>query len=200
MSKDKDLDEGTVAAPNGDSAGDTGTGIWKLLLAIVVILALFVSLPYILGTFGLMPPLSSKAIYILIITAGGLVFKILFGDMISGKFEYQRQGYDLCIITLGASLSLLSLQITSDHDLFPDLPKARLLTVIASLTPNAISQRILLLLGIFLLSCILSLVTARIGMAIRQEKTKGKSYLSLLNFVLGSGVFGTYILLLITKG
>jgi hypothetical protein len=175
-------------------------GIWKLLLAILVTLALFIGLPIIFGTYGLMPPLNPKAKYILAITAGGLVFKILFGDLISGKFEYQRHGYDLCIVTLGASLSSLSLQIMSDHDLFPDLQQARVFAGLASISPNPVSQRIVLLLGVFLLSCIMSLVTARVGMAIREETTKGKNYLSLFNFLMGAGVFGAYILMLITKG
>jgi len=174
--------------------------IWKLLSAILVTLALFVGLPIILGTYGLMPPLNPKAVYILAITAGGLVFKILFGDMISGRFDYQRHGYDLCIVTLGASLSGLSLQIMADHDLFPDFPKTGVFAGLASLSPNPVSQRIVLLLGVFLLSCIMSLVTARVAMAIRDDSTKGKNYLSLLNFLFGAGVFGAYILMLITKG
>ena len=173
--------------------------IWKLLSAMLVTLSLFIGLPIILGTWGLMPPLNPKAIYILAISAVGLLFKIVFGDMITGKFDYQRHGYDLCIVTLGASLSSLSLQIMTDHDLFPDLAKAKILAPLLSFAPNPVAQRVSLLMGVFLLSCIMSLLTARIGMAIREESTKGKNYLSLLNFVIGVGVFGTYILMLITK-
>jgi hypothetical protein len=174
--------------------------IWKLLFAMLVTLALFIGLPIIFGTYGLMPPLNPKAIYILLVTAGGLVLKILFGDMISGEFEYQRHGYDLCIVTLGASLSSLSLQIMTDQDLFPGLQNARVFAGLASVVSSPISQRIVLLFGVFLLSCIMSLVTARVGMAIKKDSTKAKNSLRLLNFLIGSGVFGAYILMLITKG
>jgi hypothetical protein len=170
--------------------------IWKLLIALLVTGALFVLLPLILGTYGLMPPLNPKAKYILGITAGGLVLKIIFGDMVSGKFEYQKHGYDLCIITLGAALSSLSLQMVTQDDLFPGLQD---FFGLGTITANVQSQRTILLSIVFLVSCIMSLITARIGMAIREDTTKGKNYLSLINFALGAGVFGAYILMLVTK-
>jgi hypothetical protein len=174
-------------------------GIWKLLLAILVILCLIVGLPYILGTFGMAPPFTYKRGLILGVIAIGIVFKTIFGDMISGKFEYYKQGYDLCILTLGASLSLLALQIVSDTVLFQSILQTGWSNILKPFSDNEKSQILILLFGIFLSSCILSLVTARIGMAIRDDDQPGKNYLSILNFFLGAVIFWSYILLMISK-
>lgn len=175
--------------------------IWKLLSALILTVVLIVTFPLILQRLGLIAALNSKAKFILGATAIGLVFKLILGDLGSGKFDYHKHGYDLCIMTLAASLSGLSLQLTAERDLYSGIPATGWLrSGLESLTTDPKSQSTILLFGVFLLACILSLITARILMSIREDGVKGKNYLSLLNFLLGAGVFGIYIWMLITKG
>lgn len=174
--------------------------IWKLILAVAVNCALFITTPFLLEWLGLVAPLTPKAGWILGITVVGLVLKILFGDLASGGFEYHRHGYDFCIVTLGAALSSISVQLTTDRDLFPGLSGLSALLRINLVTKEVITQRIFLLVAILLASCILALLTARISSAIREGNAQFPNLLSLLNFVLGVGLFGVYVLILITKG
>ena len=85
--------------------------IWKLLSAIVVTVALLIALPYGLEKLNLVAPLTPNAWIVLFVTGIGLALKTVFGDLISGEFEYHKHGYDFCIVTLGATISSLSLQL-----------------------------------------------------------------------------------------
>jgi hypothetical protein len=100
------------------------------------------------------------------------------------------------LILLGASLSSLSLQLVSHKDLFPGISSTGL---IAAITPNVVDQRKILLIIIFLIACLFALLTAYIGRHIKDPKTKCPNCLSFINFVLGAGLFGYYVLLLISK-
>lgn len=126
--------------------------------------------------------------------------KTIFGDIISGEFKYHRHGYDFCVITLGASISAISLQLLSTIDLFPGItPSGWLGKILVSLTNDPATQRLILLFVILLWSCFGALLTAYICKAIRNKKTKYKDLLSCINFSVGTGLFGIYIFMLITK-
>jgi hypothetical protein len=170
--------------------------VWKLLSAIVATVILLVFAPYALLWLGCIHGLNGQAWLILLLTSIGLVLKMIFGDLISGEFHYYKHGYDFCVITLGASLSSLSLQLVSHKDLFPGISSTGL---IAAITPNVVDQRKILLIIIFLIACLFALLTAYIGRHIKDPKTKCPNCLSFINFVLGAGLFGYYVLLLISK-
>jgi hypothetical protein len=119
--------------------------------------------PFVLAWLGLIAALHPHAWLILTVTALGLVLKTIFGDLVAGEFHYYKHGYDFCVITLGASLSSFSLQLVSDKDLFPGLPSTGPLAIVAIIATNVIDQRKILLLLVFLISCVLALLTAYIG-------------------------------------
>lgn len=175
-------------------------GIWKLLSAIFVTIILFVVIPYVLVWANLTAPIKEKAWIILLVTTVGLIFKTIFGDIVSGNFQYHKHGYDFCIITLGAALSSFSLQLTSENDLFPNLPTIGPWSILAAVTPNTLDQRRILLFLVFLFSCLGSLLTAYIVRAIAVPSTKFKNVLCLINFVIGTALLGFYVLMLTTKG
>jgi hypothetical protein len=174
--------------------------IWKLLSAIVVTVALLVAIPYGLETLGLVSPLTPNAWVVLLVTGLGLVLKTVFGDLISGEFEYHKHGYDFCVVTLGATISSLSLQLTTDKDLFPGLPSTGPLSFLAGVSGDVLVQRRMLLFLFLLLSCVVALLTAYISKAIKDPNTRFKNALSLINFSFGSALLGAYVLMLITKG
>jgi hypothetical protein len=171
--------------------------IWKLISAIVVTIALLMVGPYALAGVGLISPLVPKAWIVLLVTGLGLILKTVLGDMISGEFEYHKHGYDFCIISLGATISSFSLQLTSDKDLFPGLSSTGPLAIISS---DVLEQRRVLLFVFLLFSYTATLLTAYISKAIKEPDTKFKNALSLINFSIGSALLGVYVLMLITKG
>jgi hypothetical protein len=173
---------------------------WKLLGGIALTILLFVVLPYALQRVGLIGAVSSRAGWVLLLAASGLVFKILCGDAATGKFEYHKHGYDFCIITMGAAISSLGLQLTSANDIFHGLPDNGIFALIAQMSPdNVVLQRMALLLVVFLLSSVFALLTGGNSRVISDGKTTVPNLLALLNFVLGVGIFGFYIFLLVAK-
>jgi small-conductance mechanosensitive channel len=139
-------------------------------------------------------------------TALGLMFKTIASDLISGRFTFNKQGYDFCILTMGASLSSFAMQLTSNIDLFPGI--GTLTGFSPSTTADVLTQRRVILFLVFLVSTAMSFLTAYISRLIREseetddqlKKVKAPQALSLLNYLLGMGLFGAYLLILITKG
>lgn len=144
--------------------------------------------------------MSPKALWVLLIAWAAIAFKTLFGDLALGRFDYHKHGYDFCIITLGSSMASLGMQIVSDEDLFSGLPSMFPMGLIEKLAPgDYFSQRVILLLLIFFASSILALLAAGNSRSILNETAKNTWSLSLLNFILGTGIFGFYIFLLIAR-
>ena len=175
-------------------------GIWKLLSALIGTVVLFVVMPNALQSYALMPDLNAKANWILLMTAIGMLLKILLGDLASGEFQYHKHGYDFCVVTLGASLSGASLQLVAGNDLYPGLSRMTSWLGLDKLTHDTVSQRLSFLILTLLVSCLLAFVTARISRAIKDKNASYPGLLSLLNYVLGVTLFGGYVLVLIAKG
>jgi hypothetical protein len=173
--------------------------IWKLLSALVVHGALFVAVPYLLSQVGLIAQLRWQAYVVLAVTWIGLGLKLLFGDVVSDKFEYHKHGYDFCNLTMGTALSMLSLQMLSNTDVLPGIPDTGPWAVLAIISSDRVRQRVALLTALFILTCFLTLLTARISRAVVEPTTKAKNLLSLLNFGIGASAFGAYLFLLLAK-
>jgi hypothetical protein len=173
--------------------------VWKLLTAIVVIIGLAIASPYALAWCGLIAPIKDYAWSVMTVVTVGLALKIVFGDLVSGQFLYYKHGYDMCMMTFGASLSNVSLQLLADHDLFPGISTSGPLSAFL-IGPDHVSQKRNMLLILFILTILGVALTAYIARAITEPDTKGKDFLSLLNFALGSGFLGIYVLTIITKG
>lgn len=148
---------------------------------------------------GLISPLRWQGYVVLTVTWLGLSFKLLFGDVITGKFEYHKHGCDLCILTMGTALSMLSLQLISKADILPGIPGTGLWSLFTVFSNDVVKQRIALLVALFIVSCFLAFLTALISRAVGDPATKGKNLLSLMNFGIGSSTFGAYLFLLIAK-
>jgi hypothetical protein len=173
--------------------------IWKLLSALIVHAALFVALPYVLSQVGLISPLRWQAYVVLGVTWLGLALKLLLGDLVSDKFEYYKHGYDFCTLTMGTALSMLSLQMLSTTDILPGIPKTGPWAIFEVISTDVVRQRIALLVGLFIVACFLSLLTARISRAVVDPSTKARNLLSLLNFAIGASTFAAYLFLLLAK-
>src|SRR6266853_6997780 len=96
--------------------------IYKLLGGVLLMNVLVVGAPYIL-----VPSLTEKAWLILIVTTVGLTVKCVVGDVVAGEFLFHKFGYDNCVMTFGAALTAVALQLAAGTDLFPGLSSVVLL-------------------------------------------------------------------------
>ena len=95
--------------------------IYKLLGGVLLTALLFIPAPFFAAQYGLLSPLADKAVLILLVTTVGLVVKSIVGDVVAGEFLYYKFGYDNCVMTFGALLTALALQILSKTDIFPGM-------------------------------------------------------------------------------
>jgi hypothetical protein len=174
--------------------------IYKLLSGILITILLVVVAPYLAVRAGWMAPIADKAWLILLVTAGGLIVKSVIGDVVAGEFLFYKFGYDNCVMTLGAVLTALALQLVSTIDLFPGLTKVAILGSLPPLSSDPIANRSTQLFLLLLIALLATLLTGRIAAAIKREKASGPDFLSLLNSVIGAFVLSLYVLVLITKG
>lgn len=172
--------------------------IWKLLFAVLLIAGLVIASPYGLAWVGFIPPIKNYAWAVMVPATVGILLKMIFGDMVSGEFLYYKYGYEASILTFGAVLSNLSLQLLSDQDLFPGISKNTPFGPFL-LGPDPASQKRYLLLMLFILALGCTALTAYIARAAADPNTRAKSGLSIINFGVGSFVMALYVLLLITK-
>ena len=165
--------------------------IYKLLVGLGITVASVILAPLVASDLGYMPQLNDKGILILLVAAGGLIIKSLIGDIVAGEFLFYKFGYDNCVLTFGAVLTGLALQLVSDGDLFPGLANISPLNII----PSRSAQLLLLL----VFSLMGTLIAARVAAAIRHQNPQGQGFLALLNSVIGVALLGVYVLVLISK-
>jgi hypothetical protein len=176
----------------------SGVKIWKLLGAILLVSVFVIFSPYLLYRLDLINPIKDHTWWITGVATIGMIIKIICGDLISGEFLYYKHGYDSCILTFGAALSNLSLQLLSKDDEFPNISPNGLLNL-SVFNSDPATQKRMLLLAVFLLALVGTMLTAYIAKAISHPATKYKSPLSALNFGIGTGLLATYLLMLFAK-
>jgi len=164
----------------------------KLFFAIMLTIALMVGLPYMFEFVGWIGGMKEKSWLILFIVGCGLVAKDLVNDTANGEFLFHKSGYDNCLITFAALLTALSLQITSETDLFPGLAEFTPLSII----PSRVGQISVLL----LLSFTASMGTAKIIQRIEEGKAVERGLSSLTSTIVGLIMFSIYVLMLISRG
>lgn len=174
--------------------------IYKLLLGVLITILLVVVAPYGAVHLGLMAPLADKAWLVLLVTAGGLIIKSLVGDVVAGEFLFYKFGYDNCVMTLGAVLTALALQLVATVDLFPGLGKVALLSSLPAFSSDPIANRSTHLFTLLVFALLGTLLTGRIAAAIKHDNAHGQDFLSLLNSLVGALLLATYVLVLVTKG
>lgn len=174
--------------------------IWKLFFAIVLNFILIIGLPYGLSHFDYMSPINDKAWIVLLITAFIVSIKTIFGDLVAGEFHYHKHGYDFCLTTLGASMTALSLQVITVQNLFPGVSHFVFTPYLVTFTDSDKAIAIAYLVLILIVSTFATFLTARISKAINHDSPRAPDLLALINFSIGTGLIGLYILLLITKG
>ncbi|MGZ4162270.1 MAG: hypothetical protein ACXVNF_15950 [Neobacillus sp.] len=146
-----------------------------------------------------MSPLVDKAWITLGVTASFLVIKLLMADVASGEFLWHKFGYDNCVMSFGATLTALGLQLTSKDDIFQGLSSIVLLGSL-SIFSDPIANRSLQLFFFLLLALGGTLLTAIISGYIKKNQAKGVTLLSFLNSIIGAILLALYVLILITKG
>jgi hypothetical protein len=99
----------------------TARKTFKLIGGIIAAVLITVPGPYALSYLQLIPQLNDHAWQVLAVAAISLVLKVLVGDVASGEFLWYKFGYDNCILTFGAVLTALALQLATTKDLFPGL-------------------------------------------------------------------------------
>lgn len=175
------------------------TNIWKLISALVITSGLTVGCAHAFAWLGWISPLHDRATAVLIVTTIGLLFKLMLGDIATGEFQYNKHGYDLCVLSMGATMSSLSLQLITEINLFPGIRATGLLQFAQLFTDNPVKQNRGLMSVVFIFSSFAALLTARISRAIKFDPTRGKNLLSLINFSIGAAMLGWYVLILVTK-
>ncbi|HVL07915.1 MAG TPA: hypothetical protein VM512_01980 [Burkholderiaceae bacterium] len=174
--------------------------IYKLLLGVLITVFLVVAAPYGAVNLGLMAPMAEKAWLVLLVTAGGLIIKSLVGDVVAGEFLFYKFGYDNCVMTLGALLTALALQLVATVDLFPGLSNVAILSSLPAFSTDPVANRSTHLFTLLIFALLGTLLTGRIAAAIKHDNAKGKDFLSLLNSLVGLVLLGMYVLVLVTKG
>jgi len=165
---------------------------WKLITGAIITCAVLGLSPFLFQRLGWVRPLQQNAWIVVLVTGFGLLVKLYIADRASdGEFLFYKFGYDNCIVSFGAILTALSLQLQSDKDLFPGLSSV---TALAAFPRNV---RLFLLL---LAALVTSLATAHIAGDIKKNKLDDRSVWSFANAIIGTGMLGTYVLVLITKG
>lgn len=174
--------------------------IYKLLSGVGLTILLLVLAPYAAVKFGLMEPLADKAWLILLVTACGLIVKSIVGDVVAGEFLFYKFGYDNCVMTLGAVLTALALQLVATADLFPGMNRVAILNALPTLSADPVANRSTQLFVLLLITLLGTLLTGRIAAAIKHEKAQGPNFLALANSVVGVSLLALYVLVLVTKG
>jgi hypothetical protein len=173
--------------------------IYKLLVGALLTIILIVVVPFLAARFGLLPTLADKAWLILTVTALGLVVKSIIGDVVAGEFLFYKFGYDNCVMTFGAVLTALALQLVSRTDLFAGMSSVVLLRDLPTVSSDPIANRSVQLVIFLLLALTATLVAGAIASAIKKGTAKGPNLLALLNTGLGLLFLGIYVLVLVTK-
>lgn len=173
--------------------------MWKLMSALLVNLILVIIFPYLLAEMEILNEIKDKSWLILGVTFIVVSSKTIMGDFISNKFEYHKHGYDFCVTSLGASMTALCLQLTSEINLFPELNQFPVFQPLTSMIDDPITLTITCLSLTLIASSFLMLLTARISKAITQDAPSCPDLLSLIGFLLGASVIGFYTLILITR-
>lgn len=174
--------------------------IYKLLGGVLLTVIFLVVAPFVIARLGLMAPLTEKAWLILAVTTLGLVVKSVVGDVVAGEFLFHKFGYDNCVMTFGAVLTALALQLVAGADLFPGFSSVVILRDIPSVSSDPVANRSVQLLVFLLLALAGTLIAGAISAAIKKAVAKGPDFLSLLNTALGLFLLGLYVLVLVTKG
>jgi hypothetical protein len=174
--------------------------IYKLLAGVAITAALFVGGPYLAAHYGFLAPLADKAAFVLVVTTSFLIVKSLLGGVIAGEFAFHKFGYDNCVMTFGAVLTALALQLASQTDVFPGLSSVALLQDIPVIGSTPAIRRSVQLLVFLLVALAATLLTGAVSAAINNESAKGPHFLALMNTGIGLFLLGLYVLLLITKG
>jgi hypothetical protein len=174
--------------------------IYKLLGGALLTFCFIVGAPFLAAHFALLAPLAQKAWLILIVTAGGLVAKSVIGDVVAGEFLFYKFGYDNCLMTFGAVLTALALQLVAATDLFPGLNSVVFLRDIPAISADPIANRSLQLLVFLLMALVATLITGRIATSIKDKTAKGPEFLAFLNTGVGLLFLALYVLVLVTKG
>jgi hypothetical protein len=165
----------------------------QLASAIVLVVILFVGYAGVLTYYDLVS-FSIKSIYVSIPMLGGLVGTIIFGALASGEAPWSKQGNDLNLLTFGAILSTLALQIAeSAKSVLPGFEHSPLWTQF--LTDMNLGDRpaVFVLLALALvLSVVFCLISSIIEGSIHAEPKKNKPGKALLNCIMGILSFGFY--------
>jgi hypothetical protein len=177
--------------------------IWKVLVGVVITIVLVAFAPHFAASLGLIAPIAQNAWLILLVTAVGLSLKALLSDVAAGEFLFYKFGYDNCVMTFGAALTALALQLLElekKHDLFPGLNAVVGLKSLPTLSSDPASNRSIQLAVFLLIVLVLTVLTAKIAAAIKHDNPGGQGLLSFLNSLIGTVVLGAYVLMLVTKG
>ena len=186
-----------VAVTTGPKSGLSAT---RLLGAIVLTSGLVIGLPPVLVKLNLMADLKPESWIILLATAFGLTLKLALYEYASGEFKYYKHGYDFSTITYGGVLmGLGAVQITArDQDLFPGFKALPWLRHLESISDRPGDHRIAQLFVLFLMTMIVTFITAVICKIVREqerEPSSGKTgaLYPLGNMVLGAPLLGNFL-------
>lgn len=170
----------------------------KLFLAFLAHGVLFVGGPYFMEQRA--GGVAKGHLALLIIVWLGIALKFLVGDLVSGHFDYEKHGYDLCLISMGGALSALAVQLFIEHETLPGLKQSVLAPFLKEISGDGVRQQIVFLVVVFLGCCCASLLAASINRGIANTKNRlYKSVKTLASFAIGGFTFVCYLFLVLWK-
>jgi hypothetical protein len=122
------------------------------------------------------------------------------GDIAAGEFLFYKFGYDNCMMTFGAVLTALALQLVSTADLFPGMSFVVGVRSLPQMRTDPAENRCVQLFVFLLLTLAATLLTGRIASEIKAGRARGPDFLSIFNTIISVVFLGFYVLILITKG
>jgi hypothetical protein len=166
----------------------------NLLIGMAITIALVLGIPYSFGYFGWWLAPAAKGWIVLSAACLGILAKLLASETATGEFEFYKFGYDNCVMTLGAVITALAIQLSSPDDLFPgfsSLPKLG--------EQTAATNRIFQLIAFFVTTWLFTLLTARICGGIKRKTVNERGALALFSAIVGLLLLTSYSLLLAAK-
>ena len=171
-----------------------GTTIWGDLGSIAALVAMFVASLYGLQWLGFGIATNTADIVLLGGALLSLALSAIFNIYASKGHAYHRYGFELCGLTLGTCLSLLTAQLLSGEAALPRLGHV----VLGPELTHAGQVAVVSLLGFF--SVMGLSLTALIVRAVDHDTPAHPNGLSLLSFLVGFSILFGYVAVLLGAG
>jgi hypothetical protein len=173
-----------------------GRSLDRLLWGMALTVGVFLGVPFFFGLLGWRSAPAGNTWWILVAACFAIIVKLVANETATGEFEFYKLGYDYCVTTLVAVITVLAIQLSSPVDLFPGLASMPWPATLRSQVPT--QTRTTQLIIFCLIAWLVTWVTARMCRDISEEEDK-RIPKAILSAVVGVFLLSLYALLLAAK-